>query len=150
MRITFRTVFGIVPVPIVYTDRLLKDWQGAATRGPIVVIRTVYLERGDEGIHAHELEHVRQFWTMAASLAIVLLLVLPAEWRALGAALPLLAHPLLYRFARSYRLEAEVSAYRVQLEHQPAGVPVEWAADRLATCYDLRISLEDARALLQA
>ena len=149
MQIKLRAVFGIVPVPIVYTDRLLKDWQGAATRGPFVVIRPVYLERGDEGIHAHELEHVRQFWTMAASLAIVLLLVLPAEWRAFSAALPLLVHPFMYRFVRGYRLEAEVSAYQVQLAFSPAGASADWAAEALATKYDLNISREDARAMLQ-
>jgi len=45
-----------------YTDNML-DWKGAYTKMWFIWIRPKY--RGDEGIKAHELEHVKQFWQLA-------------------------------------------------------------------------------------
>lgn len=87
MKITF--VYGILPAIVIYTDRL-KFWQAGAANAMIVRIRPHY--KNDEGLLAHELEHVKQ------------------AYRGI-----LIIHALLYLFAPKYRFWAEVQAYRKQL-----------------------------------
>lgn len=125
MTFAWHTIFGIVPVPVFYTDGL-PDGVGGRQIGPVVQIRPVYRERGDEGIHQHELEHVRQWW---ATLGL---------------------HSLLYLAVRRYRLWAEARAYAVQMRF-PNGLggalTLEDAAWRLTSeRYRLGIDVEQARA----
>ncbi|MGQ0710350.1 MAG: hypothetical protein ACT4NV_11440 [Rhodoferax sp.] len=120
---------------------------GGEARGPLVCIRTEY--RTDQGIHAHELEHVRQWWTLGL-LAAVIIAALPSA--AHFAPLGLVAHSLAYALWPRYRLWAEVQAYRVQMRHPDATggyLTLEAAAERLASPrYRLGITPADARRLL--
>lgn len=76
-----------------YTDEMAESTGGYA-KAWFIRIRPKYRE--DVGIHEHEKVHVWQWW------------------RTLG------LHSLLYLCFKSYRLAAEVEAYREQLKHAPA------------------------------
>ena len=72
------------PSLTIYTDKLPTD-VGGCTNGPVVRIRTKY--RNDAGIHAHEYEHVWQWWmgVLIGVLAALALITLPvpanrSEW----------------------------------------------------------------------
>ena len=133
------------PSLTIYTDRL-PDGVGGVAHGPLVLIRPQY--RADEGIHQHEYEHVGQWWVAGLASAVLLALV---DVRLAGLAIGV--HPALYYLVRPYRLWAEVCAYRVQRQFPNAsGVPLslDGAAMRLMSPrYDLRLSVAQARALLQ-
>lgn len=112
----------MLPSKTIYTDKLPEDVGGCAN-GPVVRIRTKY--RADVGIHAHEAEHVRQWYVgvLIGALAAFMLAYIPefAHWfiwwpLALTAGCAL--HPLAYLLPR-YRLWAEARAYRIQLKHYP-------------------------------
>ena len=158
----WRRVLGIVPVPIFYTDRL-PHGVGArvAWYAPIVSIRPKY--HGDEGLHRHELEHVRQWWTcfaaMGAITTLALLVILPVvghpmpqESLMLALWLSWLAHPLLHTLSRPYRTIAEIYAFRKQMMYANRhGEPLsrEEAGARLASSrYMLQIGQTEARQLL--
>ena len=121
----WRSVYRVIPVPIFYTDKMAADLGGYA-RGPVIWIRDKY--SSDEGLHRHELEHVRQWWT-----------------------LPIL-HGLLYKASDRYRLRAEARAYRIQMQHPDrtgATLTLEGAAARLMSRrYGLRITIGQAREAL--
>lgn len=109
------------PALTIYTDNLPPDVGGCAN-GPVVRIRTRY--RNDAGIHAHEAEHVRQWYVgvligAAAALAIS---SIPSAWSAywpLALSAGCALHPLAYGLLPRYRLRAEARAYRIQLKHYP-------------------------------
>lgn len=138
----------LLPHWVIYTDRWPDDVGGRAN-GPIVRIRPRY--RDDAGIHAHEYEHVRQWYV--ASLMAVALLVLIVMGSGHGVSLALAiaplgcaAHPVGYRLSLQYRLWCEVQAYRVQMRH---GLSLDGAAARLmSTRYGLRLRRQDAVRLL--
>ena len=117
---------ALPPALILYTDNLPED-VGGRTNGFVIRIRPRYMN--DEGIHRHELEHVKQ------------------NWRGL-----FIIHTLLYSFVRQYRLWAEVQAYHQQLRYQNRfGVYMtpDEAAERLASPhYDLGITIERVKAAL--
>jgi hypothetical protein len=119
-----RWVFGILPAFISYTDELPQNVGGRRWLGPCIRIRPRY--RDDEGIHQHEIEHVRQWY---ASF--------------------MLPHALLYPLVDRYRLWAEVRAYRKQLACYPDDRAPLFAAF-IATHYSLKISESDALTLLRA
>jgi len=91
MQIKF--VDGILPALVVYTKRVPKGSAGCAN-GP--VIRILPSHKNDEGLLQHELIHVQQAYRLL-----------------------FIFHALLYYFNDSYRLHAEVDAYRKQLEYSP-------------------------------
>lgn len=103
-----------------YTDDM-PAWQGGYARAWFVRIRPKH--RDDQGLLQHELTHVRQFW------------------RSCG------LHGILLLF-KTYRLKAEVEAYRKQLEYAPAG-SINTFAVFIATRYDLGITIEEALKALQ-
>ena len=115
--VEFRKIFGFIPVPIFWTEKTLKDWQGGYSVGFFCVIRPKYRERGDEGIVQHELTHCKQFYKR----------------------FPL--HGLLYRFNDTYRMNAECEAYAVQLKNYPErAANFGWMVDAMATKYNLKFS----------
>ena len=76
-----------IPIPVIYTPFRPFGFDGYAF-GPVILIHQD--SRGDEGLHRHELEHIRQgFMTLGL-------------------------HPLLYWLIRPYRLWAERKAYEAQ------------------------------------
>lgn len=111
------------PSLTIYTDNLPSDVGGCANAF-VVRIRNKY--RDDAGIHAHEAEHVRQWWmgVLIGGLAALMptILLAPAIWSAwwplaLSAGCGL--HPLAYLLLPRYRLWAEARAYRIQASCYP-------------------------------
>ncbi|MGQ0711188.1 MAG: hypothetical protein ACT4NV_15745 [Rhodoferax sp.] len=133
----------------------MPDWVGGYASGPVVRIRPKYRDRGDVGIHRHELEHVRQWYAglmvgMALALALQFIpeLARLATYWTLAIPFGISIHSLLYLLLPQYRMWAEVAAYRKQLASYPHGTDCTWAAQALATKYRLRISIDDARRAL--
>lgn len=104
----------------IYTTLFVGTNNAGCARGPVILIRPEY--RGDTGLLEHEKTHVWQFW------------------RTFG------LHSFLYLFSKSYRLKAEVEAYRVQLTY--ASAQALRFAGFLSANYGLDISQEDALKLL--
>lgn len=133
---------------MIYTDRL-PDGVGGAANGPLVRIRPRY--RTDAGIHAHEVEHVHQ-WYIAGLMGVVLLVLIvlgrgyPWPIALALAPLGLVPHPIGYALWPRYRLWCEVQAYRVQMQH---GLSLDGAAGRLMSPrYKLGLRYSDAVKLL--
>lgn len=78
--------------------------------------------RGDKALLAHEGEHARQMRQVGTF-----------KWLA------------LYLVNREFRMDQEVAAYKVQIQH---GASLEGCARNLATLYRLDLDLVDARSLL--
>jgi hypothetical protein len=161
MRLRF--VFGLVPAPVLYTERLPAGTSGCVPGWlPIVLIRPKYAN--DEGLHRHELAHVRQWWVMfilmagmsaLGVLALAPLIAgrrLPDESLLLAVWLSFATHKVLYHFSAAYRMLAEVTAYRAQMRYPDRvgqRMPLAVAAARLAgDRYRLGISEAKARQLL--
>lgn len=132
-----------------YTDNLPANFGGCANAF-VVRIRPKY--RDDAGIHAHEYEHVRQWYVGVAlgALAACLMNLIPSAWAALwplalsaGCAL----HPLAYLLLPRYRLWAEAAAYRIQLRHYPDD-RTRLFAGFIAANYGLGVSVDEAEAAL--
>jgi Flp pilus assembly protein TadB len=135
------------PHIIRYTDKM-PDHVGGYARWFYIAIRPKY--KDDLGIHAHEKEHVRQWWVLTIVCCALIagachILGQPYHYAALGAAV----HSLLYKFVRPYRQWAEVEAFKEQLKHyEPHYLPN--MARRLSRGYGLKITQEEAERLLQA
>ena len=114
------------PYLLFYTDNIPSGSAGCANAF-VIRIRPEY--KNDEGILRHEAEHVRQWWCT------------------LG------LHSLLYLLVKSYRLYAEVRAYREQLKYLPAINHVEQSrklyAGFISRDYGLDISVEEAENKLR-
>lgn len=107
-----------------YTDDM-PEGTGGYARAWFIRIRPKY--RDDIGIHRHEEEHVWQFWVT------------------LG------LHSLLYLLSKKYRLWAEVSAYRVQLQNPPADQKEAYRrlyAGYISSDYGLSVTPDRAYRLL--
>lgn len=130
----------------IYTDRGLKDfgdgtYQAARAIGQVILVRPTH--RGDAGLVAHEVEHVKQ-WAIVSLLACSAIgLIDMSLWPAgIG------AFSVLYALVPEFRLWAEVEAYKVQSSH--------YADDRLpkfakfiAERYSLRVREDAALSLLR-
>lgn len=136
----------------IYTVALPTDLAGSA-RGPVVCIRPKY--RSNLGLHAHEYEHVRQWW--ASGLTAVALIVASAVASGLPSAscfapIGFALHPILYAASRRYRLWAEVRAYRMQMmlpNTDGVRLPIDGAAVRLINPrYRFDLTIDAARAAL--
>lgn len=137
--------------PVIYTDKLPAGVAGRA-RGPIILVRPEY--RGDEGLYRHELEHVYQYLILGLTATLLLILIMvggqidPGYWGL--ALLGFLAHPIAYRFLTSYRLWAEVTAYKVQMRYPDCNgvpMPAEIGAARLCETELYHFDLTWAEAL---
>jgi hypothetical protein len=105
---------------ILYWDFLIPKKYDAITIGPQIVMRKA--SKGDIGLLEHEKVHVKQFWKF------------------------LLLHPILYYFSKKYRCNAEVEAFKKQLEYSPNSKDLY--AYYLSTNYGLDITVEEAKLLL--
>ena len=142
------------PKLTIYTDRL-PEWAGGQARGPLVLIRPRY--RNDSGLHAHEEEHVRQWyiaWAICtvAVLPIAALLDIDDHWFIALSSIGMSAHGLLYYFVRRYRTWCEARAYAIQTQRPDANgnrLRIDEAADMLSAAnYALRITKTEALALI--
>lgn len=134
----------------IYTDRFMPDWVGARAIGPFVLIRPRY--RSDEGIHAHEYTHVKQWakwavlWVILVTLALLALpeasqFIMPFYGLSVG------IFPLMYAMVKSFRLESEVEAYAAQVK---AGADLDKMAKHLANPnYGLGVSELEAKLEIQ-
>lgn len=160
-------VLGALPAFVAYGAELPDGVAGDA-RGPFV--RITAGRDLDKGLLMHELAHVAQFWGVGILTALVtglsLFTIAPLVLWHMPPWGPILAiafsvtfalfgtHFMLYRLFRSYRLWAEVMAYREQVLH-PDGkggrLNFDGAARRLMNPrYRLGLTLEQARAALNA
>jgi hypothetical protein len=134
------------PHIIRYTDKM-PDHVGGYARWFYIAIRPKY--KDDKGIHAHELEHVRQWWTMSIVCCALIagfchVQGLPYHYAATGLAV----HQLLSKFVRPYRQWIEVQAFKEQLKHHEPSY-VTNLARRLSRGYGLKITQEEAEKLLR-
>jgi len=98
-----------------------RDLGGFAGKTNAFIIRIHVDYKDDRGLLEHEKIHVKQFWKN-----------------------PL--HGLFYKFSKDYRLKSEVEAYRKQIEY---GADLDQMAWLLWSRYDLKITLDEARDLLE-
>lgn len=139
---------------IIYTDKLLADWQAGRQVWFIALVRPKY--RGVQAVVEHERTHIKQWalttfltaWACAFAafvlnkhLGFTCLDLLPLL------AVPPSAHGLLYLTMRKYRLWAEVQAYRVSLAYRPD--QIDHYANVLASKYKLGLAVHEARELLK-
>lgn len=131
---------------IKYAEKLANGFGGTA-QGPFIKILLKY--KDDVGLIEHEKVHVRQ-WYAVIALGLLLctlltLFVSPALWPMYG--LTPFLHQLLYKFGRPYRRWCEVRAYRKQIATGGYNSN-EFAVTALVEKYGLRLSVDEARALL--
>ena len=110
-----------------YTDKFVRSGSAGVMRVfllPCIFIRPA--NKGDEGLLAHELVHVKQAWGN----------IFPPIWQ------------IRYNLSKSYRLKCEVEAYRVQLQHNPD--KLDLYAWFIANEYNLDITAQAAAELLKA
>lgn len=106
--------FSLNPPALIFIVDSLKPNTGGCANGPIVRLLTKY--QNDEGILKHELEHVKQFWSLALPITIIIFaltrfLKIDSSYAIIGIA----THSLLYGFVKPYRYWAELKAYAKQL-----------------------------------
>lgn len=129
-----------------FNDGVASGFGGTA-QGPFIKILPKF--KNDNGLLEHEKTHVRQWYLLMAVgvlfYLILLLFVSPDLWPVIVLA-PCL-HPLLYRFVRPYRRWSEVQAYRKQIATGGYNSH-DFAVTALVEKYGLRLSVDEARALL--
>jgi len=108
------------PCLIFYRDTRLKDWQGGAAYGPIIIIREKY--KNDKGLHEHELFHAKQWW------------------------LTLGTHGIWYKLIPKYRYWSEIWAYRRQVKLNPD--QLDHYVELIKSHYGLTVSSETIRKQL--
>lgn len=135
-----------------YTDDL-PDGVGGRAIGPLVLIRPKYRE--DAGIHAHEAEHVRQWWMMTLPAGLIIgLVVLSSDIVPLIGLMPLVlvVYNVLYALNLAYREWCEATAYREQMRYPDRHggyLSIDAAAERLALpMYRLDLTPDQARNIL--
>lgn len=125
----------------------LPNGFGGTTQGPLIKLLTKY--KDDVGLIEHEKMHVRQWYAMLGAglllCTLLTLLMLPSLWPLYG--LAPFGHQMLYKFVRPYRRWCEVQAYRKQISTGDYASN-EFAVVALVEKYDLRLSIDEARALL--
>ena len=114
MKIAFR-----FPGIFFYTDALPAS-SGGVANAFVIRIRPKYQE--DEGIHQHELYHVRN-WYLVTFVSFALLglgfWAFRPWWIMMALPLPLLVDPILYLIP-IFRQWEEIAAYKTQLRYPPA------------------------------
>jgi hypothetical protein len=141
----------MIPAIIKYTDDM-PAWMGGYAKWFYIAIRPKY--KDDAGIHAHEIEHVKQWWItsiVATSLiaAIVWYTKSPQHYY-IYSSLGLVVFQLLYMAFPQFKLKMEVLAYKKQLPHYPDDRTALFAK-MIATKYGLEgITPEYAEKLLRS
>jgi hypothetical protein len=106
----------IFPAIVFYTQSNVRKHTGYIVRGKaaafLIFINAIY--KYDKGLLAHELTHVKQWWTRG-----------------------LLIHNILYGAIPRYRLWAEAKAYHTQWRYSPTPEKKEDFADRIWLFYGL-------------
>ena len=132
-----------LPHIVRYTDSVPVGQQKAF----IVSINPEY--KDDKGLHAHEYEHIKQWYItlLLSALVVYLGLTYVSDVFYYFVAVPLVAHNLLYRI-RPYRKWSEAQAFKQSLKHY--GIKhIDWAVNALVNDYNLNITRSDAEKLLR-
>lgn len=133
-------ILFIIPIPIFYTNRFMKEWVGGVSLGLFILIRPKY--KYDEGIHAHELEHCRQFYGLAFVYILFYWLLSKQgifDFSLIYASVGFSLHGLFRVFDR-YRYWSELQAYQCQLrlsEASKCARRLKWYATAISTRYKL-------------
>jgi hypothetical protein len=117
-------VYGILPCFISYSDDIPIDSAGIAS-GIFIKIRPDY--KDDDGLLEHELTHIKQFYTT------------------------FMLHGILYKNSKTYRLNSEIEAYKVQLEinkNDDKQDYTDFYVKRITEMYDLEITTFEVKDLL--
>lgn len=125
MRLTFESLGGWFPVPVLVLNRMPARLIGLSL-GVIVVVRSDYAD--DRPTIVHELEHCKQFWRGG-----------------------LVWHMVRYYASRDYRLRTELEAFQAELRACSADQYAERLHESvrvLASCYEIGLDEHDCRALL--
>jgi hypothetical protein len=105
----------MVPALIRYTDDM-PAWMGGYAQWFYIAIRPKY--KDDKGIHAHELEHVKQWWLTTLLFAIMIAAICYRTGFDYGfVGLSLVAYQLLYGLVPWFKLRCEVECYKEQMKH---------------------------------
>lgn len=106
---------------IFYTNLFIKKEYAGQVYGPFIFIRPKF--KGDKGLLEHEKVHRKQFF------------------QTLG------LHGILYALSKSYRYEAEIEAYRVQLAYcDDKQASAEYFSHFIASKYGISVSAKKAKA----
>ena len=104
--------------------------------------------KNDFGLHAHEFEHVRQWYkSLFVAMPLLIGLMLIDFNFIVLAPLFLMGHNILYRLSQYYRLECEVKAFKKQMAKYD-NPNYEYFSEMLASNYELGITFAQARGLL--
>jgi hypothetical protein len=125
IKITLTRIWRAIPVPILVLRRMPGRLVGLSM-GLFVVVRADHA--GDRPTIIHELEHCKQFWR---------------GWGVL--------HMARYYLSRDYRLQAELEAFRAELDAcgpRERQRRLEDAARALATGYHIGLDVDACKALL--
>lgn len=138
---------------IIFTDKFLEDWQGGRQIMFMGLVRPKY--RNDAAIIQHEREHIRQWW-MCLCLGLLPCVAYTAHTMTYGGFMQqvalflfsasISAHALLYYFSKSYRLWAEVRAYKESLKYKPQ--MIDQYAKHISQKYNLDVSISEAKIRL--
>ena len=151
---SFLNKFPVINLPkvVVYTDNLPEN-VGGRTNAFVVRIKNKY--RDDAGIHAHEYEHVRQWYVgvLLGLIAALALITMPglAAWAQLwpvAIAIAISLPSVAYAVIPAYKLWAEVKAYQVQAGYY-ADDRKPLFAQFISANYGLDITPEAALTLLR-
>jgi len=139
----------MIPHIIKYTDDM-PAWMGGYAKWFYIAIRPKY--KDDKGIHAHELEHVKQWWITSIIACALIAAVLwytkpPLDYYSL-VILGLVTFQLLYAGIPQFKLKMEVLAYKKQIPHYPDDRTALFAGF-IAKKYGLTITAEEAEQLLR-
>jgi hypothetical protein len=136
----------MVPALIRYTDDM-PQWMGGYAKWFYIAIRPKY--KDDRGIHAHELEHVKQWWlTTILAAAIIGAICYRTGYSYAYMGLSLVVYQLLYATIPAVKLHCEVDAYKQQLKHYADDRTARFAKF-IAEKYGLKITAEEAEQLLR-
>jgi hypothetical protein len=125
-RFSLKSVYGIIPVPIIASPWLPGRIVGLSL-GFAVVVRDDYAH--DEPTLVHELVHCKQFFRSGGLL-----------------------HFVLYFLSTRYRLKTEIEAYRAEIDSCDDDLAIsrlEESASALSHGYRLKLSPLQCKALLE-
>ncbi len=142
-----KLVFGFFPVLVFFVDSL-GEWKAGEARGPVVRIRKSY--SNDVGLLEHELTHARQWYATSLLMGLAALVAqhLGCQYWQFTASLSVSIHALLYAAVPSYRLWAEVQAYKTQARYY-LDDRLEMFAGFISNQYKLNMTQADAERLLR-
>ena len=121
-----KIVYKILPVFIIYTDKLSAAVFGGTSKFCFIKIRPRY--KDDIGLLNHELTHVKQFYRLS------------------------LLHGILVRFSKKYRLKIELEAYKNQLLSYPVEDrerKILYFAKFMSERYDIDKTVDECYKLLK-